>query len=90
MSSLVISDAGLNIKGISKQNASAPTQVLSLNLSDGVIEEMIKCVQNDMSIQISLGDSPVSNEQASYLFYTCEKEERTEQTIEKSKNLRGS
>jgi hypothetical protein len=31
-----------------------------LTLTDGVIEEMIKCYQNGKRIQLSLGDHPVS------------------------------
>jgi RNA polymerase II elongation factor ELL len=35
-------------------------EVFSLSLTDSVIEDMIKCVRNGKSIELSLGNDPVS------------------------------
>jgi RNA polymerase II elongation factor ELL len=63
MPSLVIPESGLTLGGFpgspSKSGSEVP-EVLGLALTDGVIEEMIKCVQNGKPIQLSLGEHPVS------------------------------
>jgi hypothetical protein len=63
MPSLVIPESGLSLgssKTTSSKPGSAVPSVFGLTLTDGVIEEMIKCVQNGKDIQLSLGDHPVS------------------------------
>jgi RNA polymerase II elongation factor ELL len=63
MPSLVIPESGMSL-GSSLETASKPgsavLEVFGLTLSDSLIEEMIKCVQNDKPIQLSLGEQPVS------------------------------
>ena len=63
MPSLVIPESGLSLGSSqmppSKLGPAGPA-VLGLTLTDGVIEEMIKCVQNQKDIQLCLGDRPVS------------------------------
>jgi hypothetical protein len=62
MPSLVIPESGLSIG--SSRNApskAGPVQdVFGLTLNDGVIEEMIRCVQNGKPIHLSFGEHPVS------------------------------
>lgn len=60
---LTIPESGLslgNFPGTASKSGSEVPEVLGLTLTDGVIEEMIKCVQNGKPIQLSLGDHPVS------------------------------
>lgn len=67
MPSLVIPQSGLSLGSFpapSFKPGSAVPDVLSLTLTDGVIEEMIKCVQNGKPIQLSLGEHPVSLQSA--------------------------
>jgi RNA polymerase II elongation factor ELL len=42
------------------KSGSAVPEVFGLTLSDSVIEDMIKCFQNDKPLQLSLGEHPVS------------------------------
>lgn len=37
------------------------TDIFTLSLDDSVIEDMIKCVHDGKSIQLSLGNDPVSD-----------------------------
>jgi RNA polymerase II elongation factor ELL len=61
MPSLVVPEAGFTLGssagGSSKAGSGAPG-VFGLTLTDGMIEEMIKCVQNGKPIQLSLGEHP--------------------------------
>jgi hypothetical protein len=57
---LSIPDSGLALEGSAKAMAGLPTQAFGITLSDSVIEDMIKCVQDGQGIQLSLGSSPVS------------------------------
>ena len=59
MPSLNIPESGLSFGKSAMPDSTMPT-ALGLTLTDGVIEEMIKCVQNGKPIQLSLGDHPVS------------------------------
>jgi RNA polymerase II elongation factor ELL len=62
MPSLIVPDEGLSLdcsQSATKAAGAAPT-ALGLTLTDGVIEEMIRCVQNGKPIQLSLGTRPVS------------------------------
>ena len=42
--------------------------VFGLTLTDAVIEEMIKCVQNGKGLQLSLGEHPVSSQSIIWAF----------------------
>ncbi|EKD18407.1 uncharacterized protein L3040_007567 [Drepanopeziza brunnea f. sp. 'multigermtubi'] len=60
MPSLHIPESGLSLgssPGASSGKAGGP-DVLGLSLTDSIIEEMIKCVQNGKEIQLSLGEHP--------------------------------
>ncbi|KAF4630807.1 hypothetical protein G7Y89_g7327 [Cudoniella acicularis] len=59
MPSLVIPESGVSLRSsheTSAKHGAAPPEVLGLTLTDNVIEEMIKCVQNGKPIQLSLGE----------------------------------
>ncbi|KAM0335348.1 hypothetical protein ACHAQA_000393 [Verticillium albo-atrum] len=58
MASLKVPDAGLQLEGSADASVGVPLQAFALNLSDSVIEDMIRCVQNGEDIQLSLGNSP--------------------------------
>ncbi|KAF9773059.1 hypothetical protein IL306_009173 [Fusarium sp. DS 682] len=60
MNSLKVPESGLQLEGSTGKDASLPSQAFALTLSDIVIEDMIKCVQNGDGIQLSLGANPVS------------------------------
>jgi len=63
MPSLDIPQSGLSLGSSPAppfKPGSAVPDVFGLTLTDGVIEEMIKCVQNGKPIQLSLGEHPVS------------------------------
>lgn len=50
---------GSSLETVSKPGSAVP-EVFGLTLSDGLIEEMIKCVQIGKPVQLSLGEQPVS------------------------------
>ncbi|KAH8679791.1 hypothetical protein BGZ60DRAFT_369363 [Tricladium varicosporioides] len=59
MPSLIIPESGLSLRGSqesSSKHGSMIPEVFGLTLTDNVIEEMIKCVQNGKPIQLSLGE----------------------------------
>ncbi|KAH9220466.1 hypothetical protein DL95DRAFT_403730 [Leptodontidium sp. 2 PMI_412] len=61
MPSLVIPESGLSLQssqGAASKAGSGPPDVFGLTLTDAVIEEMIKCVQNGKGLQLSLGEHP--------------------------------
>jgi RNA polymerase II elongation factor ELL len=62
MPALVIPQSGLSLGNFAATSkpGSTNTDVFGLTLTDGVIEEMIKCVQNGKHIELSLGEHPVS------------------------------
>ena len=60
MASLRVPDSGLQLESSGSPGQAAPNQAFALTLSNNVIEDMIKCVQNDGEIQLSLGSTPVS------------------------------
>lgn len=61
MASLRVPDTGLQLESSAGASPGIPAQAFALTLSDNVIEDMIKCVQNGEDIQLSLGSSPVSS-----------------------------
>ncbi|CAG8982201.1 hypothetical protein HYALB_00003637 [Hymenoscyphus albidus] len=54
---LVFPESGVELRTSSTPTSAVPA-VLGLSLSDSVLEEMIKCVQNGKPIQLSLGEHP--------------------------------
>jgi RNA polymerase II elongation factor ELL len=58
MNSLKVPESGLQLEGPTGKDASLPSQAFALTLSDVLIEDMIKCVQNGDGVQLSLGASP--------------------------------
>ncbi|ROT42273.1 COM1 protein [Sodiomyces alkalinus F11] len=58
MTTLKIPDAGLELEGSGSSISPLPAQAFAVTLSDGVIEDMIKCIQNGENIQLSLGNCP--------------------------------
>ncbi|KUJ08865.1 uncharacterized protein LY89DRAFT_328130 [Mollisia scopiformis] len=58
---LVVPESGFTLEsspGGSSKAGSVVPDVFGLTLTDGMIEEMIKCVQNGKPIQLSLGEHP--------------------------------
>lgn len=62
MNSLKVPESGLQLEGSTGKDASLPSQAFAVTLSDNVIEDMIKCVQNGDGIQLALGANPVSSQ----------------------------
>lgn len=60
MNSLKVPESGLQLEGSTGKDATLPSQAFALSLSDVLIEDMIKCVQNGDGIQLALGANPVS------------------------------
>ena len=60
MPSLTIPEGGLQLESSPKSSNFLPLQAFGLTLSDNVIEDMIKCVQDGDQIELSLGSNPVS------------------------------
>ncbi|KAF4976971.1 hypothetical protein FZEAL_6442 [Fusarium zealandicum] len=58
MNSLKVPESGLQLEGSAGKDASLPLQAFALTLSDVVIEDMIKCVQNGDGVQLALGANP--------------------------------
>ncbi|KAH7197216.1 uncharacterized protein B0J16DRAFT_15778 [Fusarium flagelliforme] len=58
MNSLKVPESGIQLEGSNGKDASLPSQAFALTLSDVLIEDMIKCVQNGDGIQLSLGANP--------------------------------
>ncbi|CEI64603.1 hypothetical protein FVEN_g11629 [Fusarium venenatum] len=58
MNSLKVPESGLQLEGSTGKDASLPSQAFALTLSDVLIEDMIKCVQNGDGVQLSLGANP--------------------------------
>ncbi|KAI9171752.1 hypothetical protein HJFPF1_01243 [Paramyrothecium foliicola] len=55
---LKIPDGGLLLEGPSGKDPKLPPQAFVITLSDNVIENMIKCVQNGENLQLALGNTP--------------------------------
>ncbi|KAL2755060.1 hypothetical protein ACRALDRAFT_1064774 [Sodiomyces alcalophilus JCM 7366] len=58
MTTLRVPDTGLELEGSGSSISPLPAQAFAVTLSDSVIEDMIKCVQNGEDIQLSLGSRP--------------------------------
>ncbi|KAM5355477.1 hypothetical protein ACJ41O_002123 [Fusarium nematophilum] len=58
MNSLKVPDSGLLLEGSAGKDATLPSQAFAVTLSDVVIEDMIKCVQNGDNIRLALGANP--------------------------------
>ncbi|KAL3422125.1 hypothetical protein PVAG01_06281 [Phlyctema vagabunda] len=62
MPSLTIPESGLELSTERESSAKAtPMAAFGLTLSDSMIEDMIRCVQENKPIQLSLGDCPKIN-----------------------------
>lgn len=59
MPPLRVPDDGLLLSGSPGDEKTFPSQAFAINLSDDVIEDLVKCFQNGEGIQLSLGSSPV-------------------------------
>ncbi|KAM7206778.1 hypothetical protein V8F33_000421 [Rhypophila sp. PSN 637] len=53
-----IPDNGLLLESSAKAMVGLPTQAFAITLSDSMIEDMIKCVQDGGDLQLSLGNNP--------------------------------
>jgi len=60
MAPLRVPDDGLLLIGEAGESPSFPTQAFAVTLDDDVIEDLIRCFENDDEIQLSLGSNPVS------------------------------
>lgn len=60
MNSLKVPEAGWQLEGPPSNSSEVPQQAFALTLSDNVIEDMIKCVQNGDGLNLTLGSTPVS------------------------------
>ncbi|TVY26747.1 hypothetical protein LHYA1_G004717 [Lachnellula hyalina] len=61
MPSLVVPESGMSLSSsadATSKHGSVVPEVFGLTLSDSVIEDMIKCFQNDKPLQLSLGEHP--------------------------------
>ncbi|GJC85001.1 hypothetical protein ColLi_07839 [Colletotrichum liriopes] len=58
MPSLKVPDTGLILESSAASGNPVPPQAFTINLSDNVLEDMIKCVQSGEDLQLSLGSSP--------------------------------
>lgn len=55
-----IPETGLQLESSVKSADTLPLQAFAITLSDNVIEDLIRCVQNEEEIKLSLGNVPVS------------------------------
>lgn len=60
MSAITVPNAGLLLESSANSSDYLPMQAFGITLSDSVIEDMIKCVQDGQEIELTLGNSPVS------------------------------
>ncbi|KAI1761784.1 hypothetical protein GGR53DRAFT_456747 [Hypoxylon sp. FL1150] len=58
MSAITVPDAGLLLESSANSSDYLPMQAFGITLSDNVIEDMIKCVQDGQEIELTLGSSP--------------------------------
>lgn len=58
MTTLTIPDAGLHLESSAKMANALPLQAFGITLSDSMIEDMIRCVQDGEEIELVLGSEP--------------------------------
>ncbi|KAF7547725.1 hypothetical protein G7Z17_g7526 [Cylindrodendrum hubeiense] len=58
MNSLKVPEVGWQLEGSPSNRSKVPPQTFTLALSDNVIEDMIKCVQNGDGLHLALGSTP--------------------------------
>ncbi|KAH7027726.1 uncharacterized protein B0I36DRAFT_327746 [Microdochium trichocladiopsis] len=58
MTTLTIPDAGLHLESSAKAAGALPRQAFGITLSDSMIEDMIRCVQDGEEIELVLGSEP--------------------------------
>lgn len=74
-----VPEDGLLLENSAKVMAAGlPTQAFAITLSNSMIEDMIKCVQDGGGIQLALGGSPVSGFSPSL---RLSPRDRTDQTV---------
>ncbi|WQF87195.1 Putative winged helix DNA-binding domain superfamily [Colletotrichum destructivum] len=59
MPSLKVPETGLILESSAASGNPVPPQAFTINLSDNVLEDMIKCVQSGEDLQLALGSSPM-------------------------------
>lgn len=57
---LRIPETGLHLESLDRSADTLPLQAFAFTLSDNVIEDLIRCVQNGEDVKLSLGPVPVS------------------------------
>lgn len=60
MATLRVPDAGLQLESPPSSRDSLPLQAFGIVLNSSMIEDMIKSVQSGQSVELTLGNSPVS------------------------------
>ncbi|KAI5865897.1 hypothetical protein GGS23DRAFT_359130 [Durotheca rogersii] len=60
MAAITIPESGFLLESSANSSDYLPLQAFGITLSDSVIEDMIKCVQEGQEIELTLGSSPVS------------------------------
>ncbi|KAH9906528.1 hypothetical protein F4778DRAFT_654573 [Xylariomycetidae sp. FL2044] len=55
---LTIPEAGLQLDGSASSSKDLPMQAFGITMIDGVIEDMIRCVQKGQEIELTLGNNP--------------------------------
>jgi len=60
MSILNILDSGLQLESLPNSSEFFPLQAFGITLDNGMIEEMIRCVQGGQNVELTLGSTPVS------------------------------
>jgi RNA polymerase II elongation factor ELL len=58
MATLPVSDTGLVLESTASSGSALPVQAFGLTLSDSLIEDMIRCVQDGDEIELTLGSKP--------------------------------
>lgn len=61
MPNLAIPDTGLQLESPPNPPAALPMQAFGLVLNDDVIEDMIRCFRDGESLELCLGNTPVSS-----------------------------
>ncbi|KAI8628918.1 hypothetical protein F5Y19DRAFT_464887 [Xylariaceae sp. FL1651] len=58
MSILAVPDSGLQLDNSASSRDFLPLQAFGITLNDGMIEDMIRCVQNEQAVELTLGGTP--------------------------------
>lgn len=60
MNSLKVPEAGLQLQGPFGHDTPLPPQAFALSLSNSVIDNLVRAVRDGGSIELALGNNPVS------------------------------